>query len=130
LTLAIPIALVAGLFLGKFVFKRSYQHKEAEAEKRADEIIRNAEVTAENTKKDRILEAKEKFLKLRAEFEEESNRKRNLLNSNEQKLRQKEQSISQSLEQNKRREAELENLKNTLAQQLEVANLKREEAEK
>lgn len=130
LTLAIPLALVAGLFLGKVVFKRSFQHKEAEANKRAEEIIRNAEIVAENTKKDRILEAKEKFLKLKAEFEEETNRKRNLLQSNEQKLRQREQVLSQSIEQNKRREAELENLKNQLTQQLEVANLKREEADR
>lgn len=130
LTLAIPVALVVGLFIGKVVFKRSFQEKEAEAEKRADEIIKNAEITAENTKKDRILEAKEKFLKLKAEFEEESNRKRNLLISNEQKLRQKEQSLSQSIEQNKRKESELDGLKSNLSQQLEVATLKRDEAEK
>ena len=40
-------------------------------------LIKEAELTSENIKKDKILEAKEKFLKLKAEFEEEPNEKKN-----------------------------------------------------
>ena len=124
------VALIAGIFLGKLVFRKSFEKKEKEAQDRASEILRNAELAAENIKKDRILEAKEKFLKLKGEFEEESNKKRNILQSNEQKLRQREQSLTQAVEQNKRKEIELDSAKKNLDQQLDIATKRREEADK
>jgi ribonucrease Y len=124
------IALAAGIFFGKLIFQKSFDKKEEEANAKAAEILRNAEVSAENIKKDRILEAKEKFLRLKEEFEEDANKKRNILQTNEQKLKQREQHISQMMEQNKRRENELEALKNNLTQQTELATKRREEAEK
>jgi ribonuclease Y len=124
------IAVGVGIFAGKYIFQRSFDQKEKEAQERAAEILRNAEVAAENIKKDRILEAKEKYLRLKTEFEEDANKKRGILQSNEQKLKQREQTLNQSMEQNKRRENELETLKTTLSQQLETATKRREEAEK
>ncbi len=124
------LALGVGIFAGKLIFRKSFQKKEHEASQKAKDIIRNAEITAENIKKDRILEAKEKFLKLKSEFEEETNNKRGILQSNEAKLRQKEQQLSQAMEQNKRKENEIEALKGNLSVQLEAATKRREEAEK
>ena len=43
---------------------------EDDAKRKAEDILKNAEISAENLKKDRMLEAKENFLRLRAEFEE------------------------------------------------------------
>lgn len=130
LLLTDAIALVAGIFFGKMIFRKSFKKTEDDAQARAAEIVRNAEVSAENIKKDRILEAKEKYLRLKSEFEEDANKKRNILQTNEQKLKQREQTISQMMEQNKRRENELESLKNSLTQQTEIATKRREEAEK
>jgi ribonuclease Y len=124
------IAVGVGIFAGKYIFKRSFDAKEKEAQERAAEILRNAEVAAENIKKDRILEAKEKYLRLKTEFEEDANKKRGILQGNEQKLKQREQTLNQSLEQTKRKENELDTLKNNLSQQLESATKRREEAEK
>ena len=128
--IAIVIALAVGFFIAKTLFQKSSAKLEQEAQTRAADLLRNAEVSAENIKKDRILEAKEKFLRLKEEFEEESSKKRGILQSNEQKLKQREQSISQLIEQNKRRENELEAQKTTLAQQTETATKRREEAER
>lgn len=128
--IAIVSALAAGFFIAKILFQKSSAKLEQEAQTRAADLLRNAEVSAENIKKDRILEAKEKFLRLKEEFEEESNKKRGILQSNEQKLKQREQTISQQMEQNKRRENELEAQKTTLAQQTETATKRREEAER
>src|SRR5215217_2759571 len=105
------IAIGVGIFAGKYIFKRSFDQKDKEAQERAAEILRNAESAAENIKKDRILEAKEKYLRLKSEFEEDANKKRSILQSNEQKLKQREQSLNQTIEANKRRENELETLK-------------------
>lgn len=128
--IAIASALAVGFFIAKSLFQKSSAKIEQEAQGRAAEILRNAESSADNIKKDRILEAKEKFLRLKEEFEEDANKKRGILQSNEQKLKQREQTISQLMEQNKRRENELETQKNALTQQTETATKRREEAER
>ncbi len=128
--IAIASALAVGFFIAKSLFQKSSAKIEQEAQGRAAEILRNAESSAENIKKDRILEAKEKFLRLKEEFEEDATKKRGILQSNEQKLKQREQTISQLMEQNKRRENELETQKNALTQQTETATKRREEAER
>ena len=90
----IVLTSLAGLLIG-FLVGKSLQGKAAvnkikEAEDQSKTILKEAEVTAENLKKDKILEAKEKFLKLKSDFEEESSRKKNIILTNEQKLKQKE----------------------------------------
>ncbi|WP_409050432.1 ribonuclease Y [Runella sp. SP2] len=113
-----------------FAIKKANKKMEDDAQQRAAEIIKNAEISAENIKKDRILEAKEKYLKLKSEFEEDSNKKKQIILQNEQKIKQREQQLNQMTEQNKRRENELEGLRKNLEQQTEVATKRREEAEK
>ncbi len=131
------ICLGVGAFAYRLVFAKASGQKEAEAEARAAEILKNAEINAENLKRDRILEAKEKFLRLKTEFDEESNRKRSLHVENEKKLRDAEQRIkdrerqlSQQQEQTKRKEDEYDKLKTGLTQQQESVKRKQEEAEK
>ena len=124
------LSVGVGIFLGRIFFKGSFQKLETDAQERAAELIKNAEKEAQNIKRDRILEAKENFLKLKTEFEEDSNRKKNVIIANEQKIKQREQQLNQMQEQNKRRETELETQKNTLTQQTEAANKRREEADK
>jgi ribonuclease Y len=131
------LALAIGIVIGRILLRKVFRKKEEEAQERAKLIIKDAELTAENIKKDRILEAKEKFLKLKAEFEDDANKKKQILITNENKLKQREQSLLQKeqniaklLEQNKRKEAELESMKENLTEQLDITAKKREEAEK
>jgi ribonuclease Y len=111
ISLYIIVAGVIGLGLGALlagVFLKSNNKKiEEEAKEKARSIIREAEITAESTKKDKILEAKEKYLRLKSEFEEETSKKKNILITNEGKLKQREQVLSKEMEQIKRKEAEL-----------------------
>ena len=122
--------LGGGLFLGKTMFNKNYENLEKEAIAKADSIVTNAELTAENIKKDRILEAKEKFLKLKQEFEEESNNKKNIIIQNEQKIRQREQQLNTLLEQTKRTETELLGQKQSLQAQTENYKRRQDEVEK
>ncbi|WP_128544872.1 ribonuclease Y [Larkinella soli] len=124
------IAVAVGIYIGRKLLSRLFSQRERDAELRAAEIIKNAEQTAENIKKDRILEAKEKYLKLKAEFEEDTNRKKNILITNENKLKQREQQLQQQADQYKRRESELDQQKQQLHQQQETLNKRREEAER
>ncbi len=137
LVLCTLLGLGIGLFIGRSMLKKVYKRQEEEAEEKAKLIVKEAELTAENLKKDRILEAKEKYLKLKAEFEDDVNKKKQIIITNENKLKQREQSIQQkeqnlakALEQTKRKEAELDTLKEDLAGQLDMAVKRREEAER
>jgi ribonucrease Y len=121
---------IAGFFLGRMLLKSNYKQKEAEAEQRASEILKTAEQTAENMKKDKMLEAKEHFLKLKSEFEDDANKKRNFIIQNEQKVKQMQADAQRSLEQGKRRETELEQAQIKLNDQMDTATKRREEAEK
>jgi ribonuclease Y len=137
LVLCTLLGIGIGLFIGRSMLKNVYKKQEEEAEEKAKLIVKEAELTAENLKKDRILEAKEKYLKLKAEFEDDVNKKKQIIITNENKLKQREQSLQQkeqnlskALEQTKRKEAELDALKEDLAAQLDVATKRREEAER
>ncbi len=122
--------MVIGFLLSRVAFKRSLIKKRQEAEEQRQSIIKEGELVAENIKKDKILEAKEKYIKLKQEFEEEANRKKNQIISNENKLKQRESSLSKQIEKNKRAEAELESMKENLAAQLEIVKKRKEEQEK
>lgn len=118
-------ALLAGLFI-----KNNSKKIEADAKEKAKSIIREAEINAEALKKDRILEAKEKYLKLKSEFEEEVNKKKNIIITNENKIKQREQSLSKEIEVIKRKEAELDSKKENLSAQLHAVQVKKEELDK
>ena len=124
------LSLVAGIAIGRYVLLKIFGRREEELKKKAELIIKEAETRAEALRKEKELSAKEKFLELKAEFEQEKNRKQSLLQSNEAKLKQKEQEIKKTIEQVKKRENELEQLEKQLAEQNEVVAMKKEEAEK
>jgi ribonuclease Y len=98
----IPIILI-GILVGFLLYKRKIKKNKEVVEEKAKLIIREAELQAENIKKDRILDAKEKLLKMKQEFEEEANRKKNQIIANEQKIKQRESQLSKELETLKRK---------------------------
>lgn len=122
------VALAIGFFVGRALLKKTFQSKDADAEIRASEVLKNAQQSAENIKKDKMLEAKEHFLKLKTDFEDDSNKRKNIILQNEQRVKQMEQTALQSKQQaaqleqqNIRREKELETLQTKLNEQTEVA---------
>ncbi|WP_299987311.1 ribonuclease Y [uncultured Pontibacter sp.] len=123
------VALGVGVYIGRVMLQKVYKQQEEAARQKAKSIIREAEINAESIKKDRMLEAKEKFLKLKSEFEEESNKKKNIIIQNENKVKQREQHVAKQMEQTKRREAELDKEKEALDHQLEVLKKRKEDVE-
>lgn len=132
--LYIIIAGVVGLTIGfaatKVLFSKSKKNEEKQAKEQARLILKEAEISAENIKKDRIHEAKEKYLRLKSEFEEEANKKKNLIITNENKIKQREQIINKEMEQVKRKDAELDSMKENLTAQIEIVGKKKEDLEK
>ncbi|UYQ92064.1 ribonuclease Y [Chitinophaga horti] len=128
--IAAIVALGVGIGLGKIIFAKSTQHKIDEAEIQAKKIVSEAEIKGETIKKDRMLEAKEKFLQLKAEHEKEVLQRNQKVNEGENRIKQKEQSLNQKNEQLSKQVAENEAIKENLARQIELVNIKRSELEK
>ncbi|SOE19754.1 ribonucrease Y [Spirosomataceae bacterium TFI 002] len=128
--LAALVSLAVGFLVGKSITQKNQKNQVEEAEKQAQLIIKDAQSNAESIKRDKMLEAKENFIKLKAEFEEESNRKKNIIIQNEQKVKQLQQSASQLMEKSKREEADLEKQKEKVQDHLEILAKRKDEVEK
>ncbi len=124
------VGILLGAFLAGFFIKNNSKKIEAEAKEKAKSVLREAEITAEGLKKDKILEAKEKYLRLKSEFEDEVGKKKNILITNENKLKQREQILSKEMEQLKRKEAELDSKKENLSAQLHAVQIRKDELDK
>jgi ribonucrease Y len=130
IALCAVVSLVVGLISGNVYYKSKLKKNEQVAGEKAALILKEAEIQAENIKKDRMLEAKEKFLKLKQEFEEEANKKKNQIISNEQKVKQREAQLSKELEQVKRKESDLDEDRKDLVVQLDHVKKRKEELDK
>ena len=124
------VALAAGIFAGKVIFSKNTARKIEEAEQQARKIISDAKSNAENIKKERMLEAKEKFVQLKAEHDREVNEKNRKVADAEGRIKQKEQTINQKLESLDKQTKENDSIKEHLNRQIEVVNQKRTELEK
>jgi ribonuclease Y len=130
IALCAVVSLVVGLISGNVYYKRKIKKNEDSAHEKAKLILKEAEIQAETLKKDKIIEAKEKLLKMKQEFEEEANRKKNQIITNEQKIKQREAQLSKELEQIKRKESELDEDKKDLNIQLDHVKKRKEELDK
>jgi ribonuclease Y len=124
------IALVVGIIAGKFLFAKNTTKKVEDAEHQAKKIVSDAQITAENLKKEKLLEAKEKFVQLKAEHDKEVLEKNRRVNDGESRIKQKEQSINQKLENLDKQAKDNDIIKENLTRQIEVVNQKRTELEK
>ncbi|SFB18692.1 ribonuclease Y [Algoriphagus aquimarinus] len=130
IVLAALIGTGAGAAIAGALIKNKNSKLEEETRERVKSMLREAEINAESIKKDRILEAKEKYLKLKSEFDEEMGNKKNIIITNENKVKQREQQVSKELEQVKRKEAELDSKSENLAAQLHSVKVKKEELDR
>ncbi|MBL7863853.1 MAG: DUF3552 domain-containing protein, partial [Cyclobacteriaceae bacterium] len=124
------LTIVLSFLIGTLLYKRKVSRSKRENEERAKLIIKEAEIQADSIKNARILEAKEKFLKMKQEFEEEANRKKNQIISNEQKIKQREAQLSKELEQVKRKELDLDEDRKSLTQQHDLVRKRKEELDR
>ncbi|WP_185211889.1 ribonuclease Y [Sphingobacterium mizutaii] len=128
-TISIIISLVVGVFIGRYLLQMLFKKQEQSANEKAAQIVRDAEQQADHIKKQRQLEAKEKFLQLKAEHEKEVNQKNNTISQKENTIRQKEQSLNQKMENLNREKQDLDNKTKKLDQMIEFNDKKKEEVE-
>src|ERR1700710_1176404 len=92
------IGVGAGIIIGRFLLRKLFKAQENSAQNKAKLILKDAENNAEILKKNKLLEAKERFLQMKAEHEQEINAKNNSYNQRENAFKQKEQSLNSRLE--------------------------------
>ena len=93
-------------------------------------ILGEAEAEAEVIRKDKILQAKEKFLQLKSDHEKMINERTNKLVQDENRFNQKESSLSHKIEENHRERKEVEVIRNNLKAQMEVLDRKEDDLAK
>ena len=131
ITLIVAVAaLVVGIIAGKFIFAKDTKKRVEEAEQHAQNIIREAELRAETTRKEKELAAKERFVQLKAEHDKEVLERNRKIGSEEARVKQKELSINQKIEQLEKQVKENDAIKQNLNRQIEVINTKQQELEK
>src|SRR6202012_3267558 len=123
-------ALVLGTVLGKLIFAKNTKGQVEEAERQAKKIIADGELQAENLKKEKLLEAKEKFVQLKSEHDRDVLQRNQKIIEGESRIKQKEQSINQKEQNLDKQLKENEAIKESLNRQIEVVNHKRTELEK
>src|SRR6187200_1028236 len=122
--------LIIGIIAGKLLFANNTKKHVAEAELIAQSILKEAELRGETFKKEKELEAKERFVQMRSNHEKEVFEKNKKINDAENRIRQKEQSINQKEGNLDKHLKENETIKENLNRQIELVNIKRTELEK
>jgi ribonuclease Y len=123
-------ALVVGIIAGKFIFAKDTRKRIEEAESQAQSLLKEAQLRAETNKKEKEIEAKERFVQLKAEHDREVNERNRKIADGENRLKQKELTINQKAEHLERQVKENEAIKQNLNRQIEVVNVKQSELEK
>ena len=95
-----------------------------------EEILKNAEAEGEAIKKEKIFQAKEKFLQLKSEHEAYINDRNAQALQLENKLKQRELSLNQQNAELGRKQKEAEAIRENLKNQMDIVGKKQEEYEK
>ena len=98
------VLLIVGILIG-YIYRKNIGEKAiGSAEMQAKNILLDAQNTAENLKKEKILEAKEEIHRLREDYEKEFKQRRNEVQKSERRILQKEENIDRKLENIEKRE--------------------------
>ena len=122
------IIIGASTFIGGVVV--SYYMWNIIIKRKKNNILSEAELESEVIKRDKILQAKEKFLQLKSEHEKYINEKNNKIFAAESKLKQKETLLSQKFEETQRAKNEIDAIRESLNTQISIVDKRNEELEK
>lgn len=128
--IGIAIGLAIGYVIAKIMERKSASKLLKQAKKQASYILKESNAEAEALKKDKILQAKEKFLELKSEHEIVIIAREKKMAETEKRLRDKESQMSQVLDKNKKNSLELEQKIEDYNHKVETLERKNSEIEK
>ena len=122
--------LIIGLIISKIKEKNNATQITKNANRTAEEIISKAKSEGEDIKKNKIFQAKERFLELKSEHEKVISSRNNKMAEAEKRTRDKESQISSELSKNKKLVDQLESAKKDYELRLGLLDKRQEELDK
>lgn len=126
----VVVGIVLGYIIAKLLEKNNASKIIADAKTEASSIIKSAEIEGESLKKDKILQAKEKFIELKAEHEKVILARDKKIADAEKRTRDKESQVSSELSKVKKQNQDLEKKLKDYDFRLEFLEKKKEEVDK
>ena len=124
------IALAIGFLIAKLLERNNASQLVKNARTEADQIIKEAKTEGESIKKDKILQAKEKFIELKSEHEKVIHGRDKKMSEAEKRTRDKESQVSNELSKNKRLNQEIEEKVKDYNDRLEYIEKKQSDIDK
>ncbi len=124
------LALIAGYLIAKLIEKRRASSVLKSVKKQASTILKEAQIEADGLKKDKILQAKEKFIELKVEHEKVILARDKKINDAEKRIRDKESKVSQELDKNRKLNESLIQKEKDYQYRLDFIEKKKAEIEK
>lgn len=139
--LFIALGLIIGVVLGIIIFKIIEKNRATsvlnQAQKESESILKQAEITLKEAKKEgesiknaKILEAKEKFLELKAEHDRETIAKEKKISETEKRVKDRENQLNQELSRNKKLSDEFAEKTKEIEHRIAIYEKKQEEVDK
>ena len=123
-------SLVGGLLVGKLVFARNTKKQVEDAEAQAASILKEAESRAETVKKEKQLEAKERFVQLKSDHDRELLERNKKIGEAENRIKQNELNINSKVAALDKQIKDNDVIKEKLNREIDLVNVKRAELEK
>ena len=132
------LGLIVGFIISKLLEKTAINKSIQNAKNEADNILKSAKIEGENIKKDKIFQAKERFLELKTEHEKHILNKEKGLTEIQKRIKDKESQVSNELSINKKNNQSLidkiasfdKKLDQLEKKNIEVVKLHKEQVEK
>jgi len=105
---AAVVTLIVGFVSGNLFRKRVSEREIGSAEEEAKRIINESIKSAENKKREALLEVKDEIYRQRTEYEREEKQRRNDLQKQERRLTSKEETLDRKIEQADRKNEQLD----------------------
>lgn len=138
ITMLVVGSAIIGIFVGGILVWYSLKKRQEkyafkvvkDAQEESQNILKQAKVEAENIKKEKIYQAKEKFLELKAEHEKLILAKEKKISETEKRIKDKESLVSNELAQNKKLNEELLQKTEECNYRMSLVDKKQEEVDK
>ena len=124
------VALIAGVLTGKVAFAKNTDKQVQEAELEAKKLLAEGQLKADTYKKEREIEAKERFAQMKIDSEKDVMQRTQKIVEGENRIKQKEQSLNQKEANVDKLVKDNDVIKDNLNKQIEIVNVKRTELEK
>jgi ribonuclease Y len=128
--IGVLVGLAIGFTIAKMLEKNKASHILRNAKKQAATTLKEARLDAETLKRDKILQAKEKFIELKSEHEKVILSRDKKVSESEKRIREKESKVSQEIDRNVKLNKNLEVKEADYDYRIEFLEKKKTETEK